>query len=45
MSIENGERFIRALQADQALRDKIKAEGRDRFHRHQCRGGRILRCV
>ncbi|MYF49579.1 MAG: Nif11 family protein, partial [Gammaproteobacteria bacterium] len=31
MSIENGERFMRALQADQALRDKVKAEGRDSF--------------
>ena len=31
MSIENGERFIRALKADQALRDKVKAEGRDHF--------------
>ena len=31
MSIENGERFIRALRADQVLRDKIKAEGRDNF--------------
>ena len=31
MSIENGERFIRALQADQALRDKVKADGRDKF--------------
>ncbi len=31
MSIENGERFIRALQADAALRDKVKAEGRDNF--------------
>ncbi len=31
MSIENGERFIRALKADQALRDKVRAEGRDNF--------------
>ena len=31
MSIENGERFIRALNADQALRNKIRAEGRDNF--------------
>ena len=31
MSIENGERFIRALRADQALRDKVRAEGRDDF--------------
>ncbi|MCZ0944768.1 MAG: Nif11-like leader peptide family natural product precursor [Gammaproteobacteria bacterium] len=31
MSIENGERFIRALKADQGLRDKVRAEGRDDF--------------
>ena len=31
MSIENGERFIRALKADQALRDKVRAEGRKNF--------------
>ena len=31
MSIENGERFIRALKADQALRDQVRAEGRDDF--------------
>ena len=31
MSIENGERFIRALKADQALRDQVRAEGRDNF--------------
>ena len=31
MSIENGERFIRALKADQALRDNVRAEGRDDF--------------
>ena len=29
MSIENGERFIRALKADQTLRDKVRAEGRE----------------
>ena len=31
MSIENGERFIRALQADEALRAKVRAEGRTDF--------------
>lgn len=31
MSIENGERFIRALKADQALRDRVRAEGRSNF--------------
>lgn len=31
MSIENGERFIRALEADQALRDRVRAEGRSKF--------------
>ena len=27
MSIENGERFIRALKSDQALRDKVRDAG------------------
>ncbi len=31
MSIENGERFIRALQGDRALREKVRAEGRSNF--------------
>ena len=31
MSIENGERFIRALQADRALREKVRTEGRSNF--------------
>jgi len=31
MSIENGERFVRALAADQALRDRVRAEGRKNF--------------
>ena len=31
MSIENGERFIRALKSDQALRDRVRAEGRENF--------------
>ena len=31
MSIENGERLVRALKADQALRDQVRAEGRQSF--------------
>jgi len=31
VSIENGERFIRALQSDQALRDRVRKEGRENF--------------
>lgn len=31
MSIENGERFIRALKSDQALRDRVRVEGRENF--------------
>ncbi len=31
MSIENGERFIRALESDEALRDKVRAAGSDGF--------------
>ena len=31
MSIENGERFIRALQSDESLRNKVRAAGADGF--------------
>lgn len=31
MSIENGERFIRALESDESLRDKVRAAGSDGF--------------
>ena len=31
MSIENGERFIRALKSDQALRDKVRDVGGEGF--------------
>ncbi len=31
MSIENGERFIRALKSDQALRDKVRDVGSEGF--------------
>ena len=31
MSIENGERFIRALRSDESLRNKVRAAGPDGF--------------
>jgi len=31
MSIENGERFIRALKSDEALREKVRAAGNEGF--------------
>ncbi len=31
MSIENGERFIRLLNTDPALRERVRAGGRDGF--------------
>ena len=31
MSIENGERFVRALKSDQALRDKVRDAGSEGF--------------
>ena len=31
MSIENGERFVWALRADAALRERVKAAGRENF--------------
>ena len=45
MSIENGERFIRALKADQALRDQVRAEGRDSFTAISAAAGVVLRCL
>ncbi len=39
MSIENGERFIRALKSDDSLRDRVRAAGPDGFPRISAEAG------
>lgn len=39
MSIENGERFIRKLESDPELREKVRAEGREDFEKVSAEAG------
>ena len=39
MSIENGERFIRALHSDASLREKVRAHGCDGFNEISAEAG------
>ena len=39
MSIENGERFIRMLEADPELREKVRIKGRKKFKKVTAEAG------
>jgi len=39
MSIENGERFIRMLEADPELREKVRSKGKKKFEKVSAEAG------